>query len=137
MNVMVAPVVPGLTDHELPGILRAARDAGATGAGFVILRLPHAVSGLFEAWLEAHYPDRSRKVLGRIRDMRGGKLNDPRFGSRMRGEGEYASQIAALFHATCEKLGLNRERGVLSTAAWRGPAAASRRDPAGQLSLFS
>lgn len=120
VGVMVAPVVPGLTDHELPGILRAAADAGAESAGFVTLRLPYAVAALFDEWLSAHFPERRAKVLGRIRDVRGGRMNDPRFGSRMRGEGAYAEQIDALFRATCEKVGLNRTRRSLSTAAWRG-----------------
>jgi len=137
VGVMVAPVVPGLTDHELPAILAAARDAGAQNAGFIVLRLPHGVSALFEDWLETHYPDRKAKVLGRIRDVRGGKMNDPRFGSRMRGEGEYAEQIRALFEVTSEKLGFDRTRPRLSAAGWRGPASqAATGSPPGQLTLF-
>ncbi len=137
VGVMVAPVIPGLTDHELPSILKAASNAGASSAGFITLRLPHGVSTLFEEWLGRHFPDRKSKVLGRIRGIRGGKLNDPRFGSRMRGEGEYAEQLRGLFSITCEKLGLNRERNGLSIAAWRGPARpAAGKSPAGQLSLF-
>ena len=76
------PVVPGLTDHEIPEILQAAADAGAKRAGYVTLRLPFAVAGLFEDWVAAHYPDRASKILNRVRDIRGGKLNDPNFGSR-------------------------------------------------------
>lgn len=133
VGVMVAPVIPGLTDHELPAILRAAADAGATTAGFVLLRLPHAVASLFEDWLTAHFPDRAGKVLGRVRGMRGGKLYDSRFKSRMRGEGEYAEQISALFQVTSEKLKLNRSRRNLSIAAWRGPAGKSA---TAQLALF-
>jgi DNA repair photolyase len=137
VGVMVAPVIPGLTDHELPSILKAASEAGATTAGYIPLRLPHGVSSLFEEWLSSHYPDRKAKVLGRIRGVRGGKLNDPRFGSRMRGEGEYADQIRALFGVSCEKLGLNRERRKLSIEAWRGPTrAAAGKSPVGQLTLF-
>src|SRR5690606_19633627 len=89
VGVMVAPVIPGLTDHELPAILEAAAKAGATTAGYIVLRLPFAVKELFDQWLDAHYPDRKSRVLGRIRGIRGGNLNDPRFGSRMKGEGEY------------------------------------------------
>jgi DNA repair photolyase len=137
VGVMVAPVIPGLTDHELPSILRAAAAAGATTAGYIPLRLPHGVSNLFEEWLSRHFPDRKGKVLGRIRDVRSGKLNDPRFGSRMRGEGEYADQIRGLFTVTCEKLGLNRERRKLSIAAWRGPArSGATKSPSEQLTLF-
>src|SRR5438105_8834395 len=85
-TVMVAPVIPAITDHEMPAILRAARDAGATSAGFVVLRLPWAVAPLFEHWLEERFPDRKEKVLNRIRDLRGGKLYDPQWGVRGRGE---------------------------------------------------
>ncbi len=127
---MVAPVVPGLTDHELPAILAAAARAGARSAGFVTLRLPGAVAGLFESWLEEHYPDRKQKVLARIRDLRGGRLNDPRFGSRMRGEGIFAEQIAALFHTAARRHGLDGGFPPLSTAAFRRPGTA------GQLALF-
>ncbi|MEX2583238.1 MAG: PA0069 family radical SAM protein [Gemmatimonadota bacterium] len=137
VGVMVAPVIPGLTDHELPSILKAAADAGAKTAGYIPLRLPHGVKALFEDWLEAHYPDRKGKVLGRIRGVRGGRMNDPRFGSRMRGEGVYAEQIRALFQAACEKHGLNREPRKLSVEAWRGPAfTGARRGTQSQLSLF-
>jgi DNA repair photolyase len=132
VGVMVAPVVPGLTDHELPRILEAAAGAGARSAGFVPLRLPHGVKELFEAWLEAHVPERKEKVLNRVREMRGGKLNDSRFGTRMRGEGVYADQLRALFHAVCRKTGLNREEVRLSTAAFRRPPAEGK----GQMDLF-
>ena len=94
VTVMVAPVIPGLTDHEMPRILAAAAAAGASSAGYVPLRLPGAVAGLFDGWLAAHFPDRRDKVLNRIRAMRGGRLNDPRFGNRMRGDGVFADQHA-------------------------------------------
>ncbi len=136
VGVMVAPVIPGLTDHELPAILEAAAKAGATTAGYIVLRLPFAVKELFDQWLDAHYPDRKSRVLGRIRGIRGGNLNDPRFGSRMKGEGEYADQIGALFEASCRRWGLNRERRRLSIAAWRGPPPPDRAAARGQLSLF-
>lgn len=120
-TVNVAPVVPGLTDHEIPAILEAAAAAGATGAGWVPLRLPGAVAGLFERWLEEHYPERKEKVLARVREIRGGRLNDPRFGSRMRGEGVWAEQIRALFRGARRRAGLDGPRPELSTAAFRRP----------------
>jgi DNA repair photolyase len=87
VGVLMAPVVPGLTDHEIPSLLKAAAEAGAMTAGYTALRLPGAVAPLFEQWLEQHFPDRKAKVLNRVRSMRGGKLNDPNFGSRMSGQG--------------------------------------------------
>jgi DNA repair photolyase len=128
-GVLVAPVIPGLTDHELPSILAAAVQAGAKVAGYVTLRLPHGVGPLFEQWLGQHFPDRKDKVLHRIRAIRGGKLNDPRFNSRMRGEGIFAEQIRSLFALACRKAGIDGRGPALSTAAFRLP---SNR----QLSLF-
>jgi DNA repair photolyase len=129
VGVLVAPVIPGLTDHELPAILQAAAGAGARCAGFVPLRLPYGLADLFERWLETHFPARKEKVLNRVREIRGGRLNDPNFGSRMTGEGEYADQIRALFHVACRKAGLDGERVELSSAAFRKP------HPGGQLGL--
>ncbi len=137
VGVLVAPVIPGLTEHELPAILEAAADAGATHAGWVMLRLPHGVSGLFEAWLETHFPWRKDKVLGRIRDVRGGELNDPRFGSRMRGHGPLAEHIAGLFRVAARRFGLDGGSAPLSTADFRRPSPPSPAGPpAPQLSLF-
>lgn len=120
VGVMTAPVIPGLTDHELPNLLSAAADAGATFAAYVPVRLPHAVAPLFEDWLSRHFPDRKAKVLNRIRSMRGGRLNDPEFGSRMRGEGVFAEHIARLFDVSCRRAGIGRGRfPKLSTAAFR------------------
>jgi len=119
VGVMVAPVVPGLTDHEMPAILKAARDAGASWAGFVVLRLPWAVAPLFEQWLEENFPDRKDKVLNRIRDLRGGKLYDAQWGIRGRGQGIFAEQIEALFDVTCRKLGLNERDYELPTEHFR------------------
>ena len=121
-GVMVAPVIPGLTDHELPAILEAAAKAGARSAGFTPLRLPLGVADLFEQWLDTHFPERKHKVLGRLREMRGGKLNDSQFGSRMRGKGAYAEQLRGLFHTIYRRAGLNQERVKLSTAAFRRPS---------------
>ena len=119
VTVMVAPVVPAITDHEMPAILSAARKAGATGAGYVVLRLPWAVGPLFLRWLDEHFPDRKDKVLSRIHDLRDGKLYQAEWGVRGRGEGVFAKQIATLFDVTCRKLGLNEDRPPLSAAAFR------------------
>ena len=121
VNVMVAPVVPGLTDEELPAILKAAADVGARSAGYIMLRLPYAVKDLFETWLARHFPDRKDKVLNRIRGLRGGQLYQSKFGERMRGEGIFADQIELLFEATVRKLGLNQPRAKLSTEHFRRP----------------
>jgi DNA repair photolyase len=121
-GVMVAPVVPAITDHEMPAILKAAREAGARSAGFVVLRLPWAVAPLFERWLEEHFPDRKEKVLNRIRDLRGGKMYDSRWGKRGRGEGIFAEQIDAMFDVTCRKLGLNEDWRELSVEAFHRPS---------------
>lgn len=130
VRVMVAPVIPGLNEHEIPAILEAAARAGAVGATYIPLRLPHGVADLFTNWLERHFPDRKEKVLNRIREMRGGKLNESAFGARMRGEGIFARQIGALFEVACRRAGLARELPALSTAAFRRP------DAGGQLGLF-
>jgi len=123
VGVNVAPTIPGLTDHEMPSILAAAKEAGAKWAGIVVLRLPWAVAPLFEKWLEEHFPDRKDKVLNRIRDLRGGKLYDAQWGVRGRGTGIFAEQIRALFDVTCRRVGLNEEHYELSTAAFRRPTA--------------
>ncbi|MFQ5852262.1 MAG: PA0069 family radical SAM protein [Candidatus Binatia bacterium] len=120
-GVLVAPVIPAFNDHELPSIIAAAVKAGAQYASYTILRLPHAVKNLFEQWLTQHFPDRKEKVLNRIRAIRGGKLNDPRFGSRMTGEGIFADQIEAMFSAACRKAGILDYRPNPSTAAFRRP----------------
>jgi DNA repair photolyase len=120
VGVMTAPVIPGINDHELPDLLSAAAGAGASFAGYVPVRLPGAVRPIFEDWLGRHYPDRKRKVLNRIRSMRGGALNDPRFGSRMRGGGVFADHIARLFSISCRRAGIQTGHfPKLSTAAFR------------------
>ena len=121
VGVNVAPVVPAITDHEMPKILEAAASAGARTAGYVVMRLPGAVAGLFEAWLEEHFPDRKEKVLNRVRELRGGQLYDARFGSRMRGEGLFAEQIRATFQTFKRRYGLDQPFPELSTAAFRVP----------------
>ncbi len=128
-GVMAAPVIPGLTDSEIPKIIEAASLAGARFAGMVPLRLPYAVAPLFEEWLEKRMPERKNKIINRIKAMRGGALNDPKFGSRMSGEGVFAEQIQGLFAMACKKSGVNREEISLSTGHFRPPSGA-------QLSLF-
>jgi len=130
VGVNVAPVIPGLNDHEIPAILETAREAGASSATFILLRLPHGVATLFEEWLDRCWPDRRAKVMERIRDTRGGRLYDARFRVRGRGEGEYAGQIRALFSTTASRLGLDRRPPELSSAAFTRPRAGP------QLGLF-
>src|SRR5881398_3087073 len=117
-GVMVAPIIPGLTDHEVPKILDACAKAGAQFAGYTIIRLPWAVAPLFEHWLEEHFPDRKEKVLGRIRDMRGNRLNNPQWHARMTGEGIFAEQIASLFRVGCRRAGIGA-RPTLSCKSFR------------------
>lgn len=119
VGAMVAPIIPGLTDHEIPAIVSAAAQAGAQFAGYVILRLPFGQKDLFMNWLERHFPLQKEKVLGRIRSLRGGQLNDSRFRNRMRGEGIFADQISKLFRVACRRAGLRDDRAPLSTAAFR------------------
>ncbi|HEY2386136.1 MAG TPA: PA0069 family radical SAM protein [Candidatus Binatia bacterium] len=124
VGVMIGPVIPGLNDSEIPRILAAAAEAGADCASWVLLRLPRPLDTIFEHWLEEHYPDRRARVLHRIRETRSGRISDSRFGHRGRGEGEYAGQIAALFHAAVKKHRLDRPVPALSAAAFRVPPAA-------------
>jgi DNA repair photolyase len=128
-GVLVAPVIPGLTDHEVPALVGAAAEAGATFADHSMLRLPYAVAALFEEWLAQHLPNKKEKVLTRLRALRGRKLNNSEFGLRMRGEGTWADQLDSLFAAACRKAGVSVDGPVLSTAAFR------RHSPV-QLSLF-
>jgi DNA repair photolyase len=106
VRVMVAPVVPALTDHEMEAILEAARDAGAVAASWIMLRLPLEVADLFRDWLQARYPDRANRVLGRVRSLHGGKDYDPEWGKRMRGEGPFAALMAQRFAVAVRRLGL-------------------------------
>jgi DNA repair photolyase len=135
VRVLTAPIIPGLTEHEIPALLAAAAEAGAFGASYSILRLPHGVGAIFENWLERHAPGHRDKVMGRIRELRGGKLYDARWGTRMRGEGPLAAQIKALFAVAKRKAGFRgasvgmNSVAELSTAAFRVPS--------DQLSLFA
>jgi DNA repair photolyase len=121
VGVLAAPMIPGLNDHELVNIIGEAVRAGAKFAGYVPLRLPFAVKELFETWLEQHFPEKKDKVLNRIRAMRGGKLNDPNFGSRMQGEGIFAEQLSKMFEVARRKAGLSEEHSQLSIAHFRPP----------------
>ncbi|MFK7847469.1 MAG: PA0069 family radical SAM protein [Rhodothermales bacterium] len=128
VGVMVAPVVPGLTDEELPEIVKAAAERGAKWAHYVMLRLPGAVKELFVDWLGNEFPDRKQRVINRLRDLRGDELTDKRFGQRMRGKGKWAEIISQLHRNTVKQLGLNKERTMLSLEHFRR---------AGQQDLFS
>jgi DNA repair photolyase len=130
VGVIIGPVLPGLTDHEIPAILKAAANAGATRAHYTMLRLPHGVKNLFQTWLLDHYPDRAEKVINHVRDTRGGKLYDSSFETRMHGTGLYAENIASIFKLYKNKYGLNQHIAPLSTAHFNRDARAA------QLSLF-
>ena len=121
VGVMVAPIIPGLTDHEMPAILDAAKAAGAKSAGYVVLRLPHAVKDVFSAWLDQHMPAKKERVLARVRELRGGKLNVAEWGARMRGEGIFAEQIHDLFAVAVRRAGLNAMSAGISTENFRRP----------------
>ena len=121
VGVLAAPMIPGLNDHEMPKIIAAAAEAGAQYAGFTALRLPYGVKDIFSEWLQRYFPDRKKNVLNRVRSMRGGKLNDSHFGSRMRGEGVFADQLSQMFHVAMHKAGLAGRSDELSTAAFRRP----------------
>lgn len=133
--VMAAPMIPGLNDHEMPGILEAARDAGASGAGFVLLRLPYQIKDLFLDWLRREFPDRAAKVESQIREARGGELNSAEFFDRHRGGGARAEQIAQTFRVFKERLGLNKPTWKLSSAEFRKPERV-RKGEEGQGRLF-
>lgn len=126
VGVNVAPIIPGLTDHEVPEILTAAANAGARHAGYTVLRLPGSVSQVFEEWLGTNEPLRKDKVLNRIRDAHKGRLADTQFGHRMKGSGEHALQVRELFHLACRRLGLDRERTPLNTGAFHVPGSAQQ-----------
>ena len=121
VGVLVAPIVPGLNDHEVAAIVDAAADAGARTASPIMLKLPHGVKDLFTAWLERHVPERRDKVLNRVRAMRGGALNDSRFHLRQRGSGLFAEQTHALFELARRRAGLAGSLPPLSTRAFLRP----------------
>ena len=129
-GVMVAPVIPFLTDAELEHVLQAAYEHGARSAGYVLLRLPYEVKDLFKDWLAVHYPLKAEHVMSRMREMRGGRENDPEFGSRFRGQGLFADLLKQRFRKACERLGMNLENRSLNTGIFKPP---SRN---GQMDLF-
>ena len=139
-GVMVAPLIPALTDKSLEAVLDAASAAGASMAGWILLRLPNEVRPLFKEWLAAHYPQRAEHVISIVRQSRGGRENDPNFGSRMTGSGNFVELIGKRFDLACKRLGLNSEdnhmasRGSLDCSLFRPPA--SSLEPTGQLALF-
>ena len=121
VTIFVAPVVPGLTDSDLEGILQQAKDAGANSATWSLLRLPFEVSGLFQDWLAQHYPSKVEKVMGKVRENHGGKDYDPQWGKRMRGEGVYARFISQRFKVACKRLDLDPTRVDLRADLFRVP----------------
>ena len=131
-GVMFAPVIPAINDHELESVVAAAAEAGAATAGYLLLRLPGEVKELFYEWLETHYPDRANRVRNRIRQLRGGRDNDPRFGSRMRGQGPWAELLRRRFETACRRHSLEHGRAKpLETGLFRPPSRAP-----GQMELW-
>ncbi len=122
VGVNVAPVIPGLNDKEIPSILKAASEMGAEYAGFILLRLPYTVKDILINWLINEFPQRANKIINRIKDIRGGKLNNSEFGKRFSGEGEYAETIKSLFLMSCKKYGLNKRDYRLSIEGFRKKA---------------
>ncbi len=131
VTVMTAPIIPGINDHEIPALLDAAKAAGATSAGYVLLRLPHQIKDLFADWLQRHFPDRAAKIDSLIRQTRAGELYSAEFFDRMRGTGPVADQIAASFRLFSRRAGLDQRHPPLNTAAFTRPQADPR-----QLTLF-
>lgn len=121
VHVNIAPIVPGLTEDEMVLIMEAAREAGAESVSYTILRLPYGVKDLFAKWLEDHHPDRKKKVLNRIRSLKGGKLNRSEFGTRFRGDGPFGDQIRSLMEIHSARLGFLNDRTRLSCAHFRRP----------------
>jgi len=124
VGVSVSPVIPFLNEPELERILQAARDAGASSAFSIVLRLPWEVNPLFQQWLQQHVPDKAERIMARVRDMRGGKDNDSNFGTRMTGQGVWAQLLRQRFEKSCASLGLNRARIDLDLGQFRTPGLA-------------
>jgi DNA repair photolyase len=131
VTVMFAPAIPGLNDHELEAVLEAAAQAGASGAGYVTLRLPLEIKDLFREWLETDHPDRARRVMSLVRQMRGGKDYDMTWGKRMRGEGPIADLLSLRFNTARRRFGLDRDWPPLDVSRFRAPNGAG-----GQMDLF-
>jgi DNA repair photolyase len=120
-HISISPIIPAITDHELEAIMEKGAEAGAKTASYIPVRLPHEVAPLFRGWLDAHYPDRARKVMHLIQSLRDGRDNDPDFVSRMRGKGPWADLLRRRFTIQCRKLGLNETRITLRTDLFRPP----------------
>ncbi|WP_108815046.1 PA0069 family radical SAM protein [Loktanella sp. Alg231-35] len=131
VRVMVSPIVPALTDHEMEAILDAAHRAGAVAASSIVLRLPREVAGLFQDWVEETYPDRAARIMGRVRELHGGKSYNPAFGKRMTGQGEWAAVMRQRFKLATRKLGLDRSLPPLRSDLFAPPP-----QPGDQFSLF-
>jgi DNA repair photolyase len=132
VTVMFAPCIPGLNDHEMEAVLERAAEAGASGAGYVALRLPREIKDLFREWLESDHPDRARRVMSLVRQMRGGKDYDDAWGSRMKGQGPIGDLMATRFAAAKKRYGLDQGWGSLDTSRFRVPPR-----PGGQIDLFA
>jgi len=133
VGVSIAPVIPQLTDRDLEAILEGAAANGARWATWIMLRLPREVAPLFRDWLAQHYPLRAEHVMSIVQQIRGGRDNDPNFGSRMRGAGQFSELIAKRFAIACKRLGLNGDRESLDTTRFRPPRP---REQTGQFELF-
>ncbi|MCU0854790.1 MAG: PA0069 family radical SAM protein [Rhodobacteraceae bacterium] len=131
VRVMASPMIPALTDHELEAILAAGREAGAVAASWIMLRLPREVAELFREWLERHFPDRAARVMGRVRELHGGRDYDPEWGKRMTGEGAFADLMRHRFAVAVKRIGLDAELPALRTDLFRVPPR-----PGDQLELF-
>ncbi|HET6511981.1 MAG TPA: PA0069 family radical SAM protein [Candidatus Kapabacteria bacterium] len=129
VGVMIGPIIPGLNDNEIPSILKRSGEAGATFVAHTILRLPHAVAPIFTDWLEKNYPEKANRVITRVKMIRGGKLNDPRWGTRMTGEGGYADYMHQLVAAITKRYGMDKPRPPLRTDLFRRAGAPNLFDP--------
>ncbi len=136
VGVLVAPVIPFLTDHQIEPVLEAAYAAGARSAGYVLMRLPYEVKDLFRNWLEVHYPLKAKHVMSRVNEMRGGRDNDPAFGSRMRGSGEMADLLRKRFDIACARLGFDAGKRHRTPVTTRFKPPVVKRDGDTQLALF-
>lgn len=121
VGVMTAPIIPGLNDSEIPALLAAAGEAGALFAGYTLVRLPFSVKEVFTTWLDEHFPERKDKILGRIEDAQGRTMSHGDFGKRLRGEGVWADQVAALFRVGTKRAGIPQKRAELSAASFQRP----------------
>jgi DNA repair photolyase len=133
VTVMTAPMIPALNEPEIEQLLEAAAGAGATRAGYVVLRLPHEIASLFTEWLDAHYPDRARRVMALLRSMHQGQDYRSDWKIRQRGEGPFSKLMADRFRKACDRLGLNKLNFELRSDLFRPP---TLKDGSGQMSLF-